>query len=327
MKTVPMAQRCWAHIITCALGVGAAVVLTAWPVTSSGVESTKDKSDSNSIVDHLKKWEERMTDAFRDTFKNWRGDSSTAKTAGAVAADLREQNNTYTLRLILPERSVDKAEVTLKDGTLRVIAPEEGKLSRYEQSIVLGNVAADAKLQIDRKAPDHLIVVTVPKAKPTTLSVTQSTKQGEIRPFSDDDYGFMKEMDRMRHDMDRIYNESLKDIKAMPAAKGIFDESRLDSSYKLEDKGNAYIIRDYLPERDVNNVNVKVEGLQLRIEANSGVVHTVAKGTQGKSPQEVLTHESDYTQILTLPGPVDAAKMKVDRKDGMILVTLPKAVK
>jgi HSP20 family molecular chaperone IbpA len=298
----------------------------AWPANSPGVESTKDKSDSNSVVDHLKKWEQRMTDAFRDTFKNLKPD--TTKSAGAVTADLREQNNTYTLRLNLPERSVDKAEVTLKNGTLRVVAPEEGKLARYEQSVVLGNVAADAKPQIDRKAPDHLIVVTVPKEKPTVGAAAPSTKPDAVRPFSDDDYGFMKEMDRMRHDMDRIYHESLKDIKGLPASKGIFDQSRFDSSYKLEDKGNVYIIRDYLPERDVNNVNVKVEGLQLRIEANSGVVNTVKKnGAKEKGPQEIVTHESDYTQLLTLPGPVDATKMKVDRKDGMILVTLPKAVK
>ncbi|MEO7098952.1 MAG: Hsp20/alpha crystallin family protein [Luteolibacter sp.] len=38
-----------------------------------------------------------------------------------------------------------------------------------------------------------------------------------------------------------------------------------------------------------------------------------------------MTHKAEYMQILSLPGPVQVDKMKVDRKEGVLTVTLPKA--
>jgi len=38
-----------------------------------------------------------------------------------------------------------------------------------------------------------------------------------------------------------------------------------------------------------------------------------------------VTHKAAYSQLLTLPGPVQSEKMKVKKKEGMLVVTLSKA--
>ena len=46
-------------------------------------------------------------------------------------------------------------------------------------------------------------------------------------------------------------------------------------------------------------------------EENAGALHS--------------TRKSAYSQLLTLPGPVQGEKMQVDKQEGMLVVTLPKA--
>lgn len=39
----------------------------------------------------------------------------------------------------------------------------------------------------------------------------------------------------------------------------------------------------------------------------------------------ILKNKESCSQSITLPGPVDADKLAVDRKKGMLLITVPKA--
>ncbi len=60
------------------------------------------------------------------------------------------------------------------------------------------------------------------------------------------------------------------------------------------------------------------DGRILKIEAE-------AEETTGEeSGAMVMKRKSSYSQHLTLPGPVDAEQLKVDRKDGMLVITVPK---
>ena len=85
-----------------------------------------------------------------------------------------------------------------------------------------------------------------------------------------------------------------------------------------EENGN-YIVKAYLPNRDVQNVSVTVTNDTLKIEAKAQ-----DKKETGSSGPNVI-HEAEYSQAVTLPGPVNAGKMKVDKKEGMLVITLPKA--
>ncbi len=70
----------------------------------------------------------------------------------------------------------------------------------------------------------------------------------------------------------------------------------------------------------MNNVNVTVDGLTLKIEAKE------EGGAGGKGDEKRrLERRSHFLQVIALPGPVNAVKMRIDRQDGVLIVTLPKA--
>jgi HSP20 family molecular chaperone IbpA len=70
----------------------------------------------------------------------------------------------------------------------------------------------------------------------------------------------------------------------------------------------------------MNNVNVTVEGQTLKLEAKA------EKTEQKEKNGMVFAQKARYSQLLTLPGPVQADKMAVKRKENMLVVTLPKAL-
>jgi HSP20 family molecular chaperone IbpA len=70
----------------------------------------------------------------------------------------------------------------------------------------------------------------------------------------------------------------------------------------------------------VQNVDVKVKDQLLTIEAKAQKQEHKAGGDDGL---ESFTMSS-YSQALTLPGPVRVEQMQVERKEGMLVITLPK---
>jgi HSP20 family molecular chaperone IbpA len=311
--------------VAATLGVCASIaVAMAVPRVASAADNPKDSGGG--FLAPLKQWQEKMSDAFRDAFKGMTGagaEGAKAASASSVSADLREQNDSYMLRLNLPGRTLDKVEVNLEGNRLRIVAPEEGATRRYEQTITLGDLPADAKARVERKQEDHLVVVSVPKSSPAAGSTTPPERRTEdLGPHFRRYQEIMDSMDRMRRDMDRIFEDSFKAFKYLPGYSGWFDEYRFGSTYEMSDAGDHYVVRVYLPARDMDNVSVKVEGQTLHIDAKA---EDSAGGSKGKEQAETRVHRAAYAQRVALPGPVDALKMTVDRKDHMLVVTLPKS--
>jgi len=72
-----------------------------------------------------------------------------------------------------------------------------------------------------------------------------------------------------------------------------------------------------MPAEEMKNVHVSVDNdrlLKLSAEASSS--------TNGQGAQSM--QRSEFTQMLTLPGPVRSKDMKIDQKDGELQITLPK---
>jgi HSP20 family molecular chaperone IbpA len=317
-----------AILALCALVVAAIVI----PNRISAADAQQDNKSSSGFLAPLRQWQEKMTDVFRDTFKNLAGkNGADTNTGSSVSADLREQNDSYTLRVNLPNRNLDKVEVRLEGNRVRVVAPEEGAARSYEQTITLGDLPPDPKLNVERKQQDGVIVVTVPKSNAS--SSIASTPTQAPAPSKDDapgslrrDLDIMDSMERMRRDMDRIFQDSFRSFKMLPDYLpdygNWFDEHRFGSSYEVNEEGDSYVVRIYLPDRDMQNVSVKVDGQTLLVDAS-------AEGSKssdaGVDRTEKKVHRAQFSQRLTLPGPVNSIKMKTERKDNMLIVTLPKA--
>ena len=109
----------------------------------------------------LHEWQDKMSDKFRDTWKNLRNEGKPSVVSASF--DLREQEKSYMLRLDLPGRDLEKVDINLKGDTLHIVVPEADTMARYEQTVVLAGADTGAKPVIERKKEDGVITVTVPK--------------------------------------------------------------------------------------------------------------------------------------------------------------------
>ena len=317
MNTLPMKHR-GARMVVFAAALSAISILPPLAVAA-------DHPDNNApgVVEKMKSWTEQMTQKFRDTIEGLREEGKQkGKGAPTASADVREQPDSYIVRLSLPDRNLSKVQVKLEGNTLRIVAPAEGKAGRYEQMVELNGIASDAKPQIDSRQNEGVMVVTVPKTESGLAKGASPGSSGSwTSPFSDWDHDVVGRMEQMQEEMNRIFEKSFHDFGGGTAWKNFFNEPRVGSAMDVREEGNNYVVHAYLPSRDANNVNVSVEGQTLKIEARA----EESRKEGDKSNSGVISRQAQYSQLFTLPGPVQGDKMKVDRKEGVLIITLPKA--
>ena len=314
MKTTPMTRRP-RTLAGIAMGAGIIMMAAATPV------AVADEPGKDGFLEKVERWQDKMSDRFRDTWRNLRSDRGGKTSVISASVDLREQDDSYTVRLNLPGRDLDKVGIKLDGETLSIIAPAD-KAGSYEQTVVLAGVEPGAEPRIERKKEDDLIVVTVPKKLAKTDTPTSPERADRLLPpLSDWESDVVKRMEEMRREMDRIFDESFSEFRIAPEHKGRYDNRSFGSFVDLKEEGDDYIVTAYLPERDIKNVNVTVEDQTLRIEAKA----ETTDGRDKDDEKSSATRKAHYSQLLTLPGPVQPDKMKVERKDGVLTVTLPKA--
>lgn len=298
----------------------AACIASAWFLVTPRLHATDDQSAASSFIQKMQEWEDEMTNRFHDTFRNLRAENK-ENSIGTASVDLREQPREYVVRLNLPGRDLSQVDCSLEGDSLHIVAPAEAGVGHYEQCIVLADAAPDAGLDIKRNQKDGVMVVTVPKesAPANRRLPPPGWRPSPLLPLNDWDREMFDQMQKMQKDMDREFNDSFRAFRQEPGFKGFFDEPRFGSSIDMQEENGNYIVKAYLPNRDVQNVSVTVTNDTLKIEAKAQ-----DNKEYGSSGPNVI-HEAEYSQAVTLPGPVNAGKMKVDRKEGMLVITLPKA--
>ncbi|MES2920595.1 MAG: Hsp20 family protein [Verrucomicrobiota bacterium] len=296
-----------------------AILITAWTPCAIAAE-TAEKNDQG-FIEKMDQWQDKMSEKFRDTWKSLRSDAKQESVATA-SVDLREDKDNYTLRLNLPNRDLTKVGITLVGDTLRIIAPASDNAGRYEQTVSLAGADARVEPKIERKPEDDMIVITVQKGPMMAEKKPSLTlPDPELLPFTDWDHDIFARMDKMRREMDGVFENAFSEFRTAPEYNGFFDEPRFGSSLDLKEQEDRYTIRAYLPDRSMQNVNVTVEDRTLKIEATEQT--TTRK--QGDIGNLHSTSKAAFSQLVTLPGPVQSDHMKVDKHEGMLVITLPKA--
>ncbi|HWB03770.1 MAG TPA: Hsp20 family protein [Verrucomicrobiales bacterium] len=268
-----------------------------------------EKDQPAGFLDKMKQWQAEMSETFRKAL----GNSKEASSPASASVDLREQSDSYVIRLSLPGRAIEKVDVDLDGNQLRIDAPSGENAARYRQSITLPG-AADGIPEIERKPKEGVIVVKVPKS---SAKGDARERRTPFLPLLDHERDVLERIEQMQREMDRIFDRGFHEFRLMPGHRDFFDKSAFGSSVEVKEEGDNYVVRAYLPGRDSNDVNVTAEGETLRIEAKSEKSDRSAPGN--------VSSKSHYSQFLTLPGPVDSMKMRVDRKEGMLVITLPKS--
>ena len=169
-------------------------------------------------------------------------------------------------------------------------------------------------MQIQRRK--NLLVITVPK---TTAAMAGARSQASPSASASTSLGLatldqsiLSRMARMQGRMEQIFRDAFPND-----TKSSLNLLQFGSAVHLDDQKDRYVVRFYLPDKNLKNVAVKL---------NRGELYLTASETEKNQQQGMSTLESgNYEQLITLPGPVKEKEMKVERKNGTIVVTLPKA--
>ncbi len=258
----------------------------------------------------------KLDQVFAGTFHSldkWFGDS------GLVSSfDLRDQKHNYVVRLYLPNVDTSKVNARVENDVLHVtVAAEQNKngtskTERYEQIVSLPGPVQSDKMQIERKK--DLVVINLPKSSSSVASSTQQVQPGVTprpRDLAGLDQSVINRMSQMQRRMEQLFRD------AFPHDLTTGFHALLGSAVNIEDQKNRYVAHFYLPDKDLKNVSVTLDNGQLRLSASENERSQANGASRSESGR--------YEQVVTLPGPVKQKGMKVERKEGAIVVTLPKA--
>jgi len=272
-----------------------------------------------------KQMQEKMSQHFHRAWSGMR-DAMPGRKGSVIAdasMDLREQSDCYVMRLHFPERDIKLVEVSITDGrTLKVTAPPSDTLGAYEQSIALEGLIPSAKPEIEKRPDEGLVIIRISKTpsdkKPAPETAATPTKE---LPASTDpwDVRMLEHMRRMGHEMDEMFHENADKTTQHPSGMHWLDRSSFDSAYDLQDEAELYVVRVYMPQRSMEHVKVSVREQNLIIDAVAEECCLMENGNM------MMQHMSHYSQSISLPGPVDANRVEIERKKGMLLIRIPKA--
>ena len=156
------------------------------------------------------------------------------------------------------------------------------------------------------------------QAQPT-IAANQNQNQSHIQkqwdPFAD--------MERMRQDIDAAIQRATRQLRVGTAnIPGWNDAAGFSSALDVRDRGDHYEVRADLPNTDQKNVKVTTQGdRELRVDVSQHQEEN--QNTNGG--QSTFTEFGSYDQLVTLPGPADMKDMKVDNRNGELIITIPKA--
>lgn len=133
------------------------------------------------------------------------------------------------------------------------------------------------------------------------------------------------EMDRMQQDIDRAIQHTQQQLRL-----GSFHLPDLNngsatgytSALDVRDRGDHYEVRADLPSADQKNVKVTTEGDR---ELHVNVTRHDEQKSKANDGQTTYREFGSYDQLVTLPEPADMKGMKVDNRNGELVITIPKA--
>ncbi len=138
------------------------------------------------------------------------------------------------------------------------------------------------------------------------------------------EWNAFREMEELRREMDRLLEGRMPTTRLFRSA---FLPGRAARQYPLcnlsEDKDNIYV-EALSPGLDTQSLNVTVVRNSLTL---SGEKLTAQAGVQPEAYHRSERAAGKFVRTIELPAEVDEGKVRAEYKDGLLLVTLPKAEK
>ena len=175
--------------------------------------------------------------------------------------------------------------------------------------------------------PQPLIHHNLPIPKPISKTHNANTQPAPPHPVSQtqpsvqhDPFAAMQQqMQQMQQEMDQMAADAFQNQQHFfanmhaPNAMGHFMQA---SGFRLNDDGNHYTVTVNAPGMDKNEINVKLSGQHLTV---SGKVDQ-----KTKKPHQQAQYMREFSQIMTLPEPVDSQGMQTHYNKGVLTIIIPK---
>jgi HSP20 family protein len=153
------------------------------------------------------------------------------------------------------------------------------------------------------------------RAVAPTIAANNNHQNQRWDPFAD--------MDRMQKDIDSAIHRATQQLRFGSA--GIPDwngGAGFSSALDVRDRGDHYEVRADLPQTDQKDVKVTTQGDR---EVHVDVTQHQEQKKDANGTQSTFSEFGSYDQLVTLPGPADMTQMKVDNRNGELVITIPKA--
>jgi HSP20 family protein len=143
---------------------------------------------------------------------------------------------------------------------------------------------------------------------------------------NNDHWDPLAEMDRMQQDIDRAIQRATQQMRFgsfhLPDLTSGQGTTGYTSALDVRDRGDHYEVRADLPNTDKKDVKVTTEGDR---EVHVNVTQHDEHKSDANGGQTSYREFGSYDQLVTLPEPADMKGMKVDNRNGELVITIPKA--
>lgn len=249
-------------------------------------------------------------------------DSQSQKSILNSSVDVQEDTSAYSVRVGVPETT--DVNVRLAGSTLILDSGATESGIRYEQRISLPKAQADAALGIKRTAGQ--LVISIPKGEPAPAPGGMALPS-QIPMNAGFDALRDQVLSQAANMLQQMNQEDAPAGGAAPA-QDLFGSilgsiapqlqgKTASSGFKVEDRGDAYLLTSVLPEEQARNVSVNVDNERAVTITSKHEKQSAAGGATAFS-------SGSSTQSMTLPGPVRGEELKMEYKNGRLEIVLPK---
>ena len=208
--------------------------------------------------------------------------------------DFQEKADAYILSF--PADQHERGQIGLRrDGHALILAAQSlNGGAVQERRFEMPEAAPGARASVQQAG--GRLVLTIPKAGAEAPALAGSSDPRQM---------MMAQFDRLRQQMDQMMAQA-------PSAGGAGLAG--GDMVNVEEQADKYLIHLKVPKAQQDQVKVTVDDDRvLKITANQ------------ESGRAGFSQRSHFTQVLTLPGPVQSDKMSMSSGDQDMLITLPKA--
>lgn len=141
--------------------------------------------------------------------------------------------------------------------------------------------------------------------------------------FDRDKWDPFKEMQQMQDHMNRMFDDAFGRFGSSRRFGGLAREHSFSPRVDVDEEADRFVIRVDLPGVDEASINVKV--VDERVVKITGTREK--KVEESDDDGNVVRQErrmGQFERSLSLPSPVDGGGMKIERKDGVFTIYLPK---